>query len=125
MVRKFLLILIACCFGVGWITANASADSELRNKVGECNSIVAHGAGLVGKVNQGVGDEEENCTEAFANLVEFALAGCLPPPDGVVPFGSLYIQKIFLTAPDTPALQNLCSAAVDICGIPLMICPEE
>ena len=125
MARNSLLVLIACCFGLAWFAPDANAQPGLGGQVGTCNSIVAHGAGVIAHINQGIGDEMENCLQAIGGLVEFAQEGCLPPPDGVVPFGSLYIQKIALIAPDTPALQNFCSAVVDTCGVPLLICADE
>lgn len=126
--RRFFLVPLACCFGLTWLAASAGAqvDGPENRMIGICNSIVAKGAGVVAQINQGVGDVGENCTEVAVNLLRFVDEGCLPPEEGgVVPFGSLFIQKISLIAPDTPALQNVCSAVVDTCGIPLLICANE
>jgi hypothetical protein len=128
MARNAFLVLVACWFGLAWLAASASAqfEGQEHRKIGVCNSIVAKGAGLVGQINQGIGDVGENCFDVLVGLLEFVDEGCLPPEEGgVVPFGSLYIQKISLIAPDTPALQNVCSAVVETCGIPLLICNDE
>ena len=107
MKRKILVLTIAVLLGVGWISTNANAQAE----VGLCNSIVAEGAGPSGQINQGI-NVLENCNEILVILGEFMAEGC-----DLLPEGSLFVQKI-----RAAALENVCSAVQDTCGIPLDIC---
>ncbi len=107
VVKAILVTLIACCFGLAGIASIANAQSE----VGLCNSIVAQGAGPTGAINQGI-NVLENCNEILVVMVEFMAEGC-----DLLPEGSLFIEKI-----RAGALEVVCSAVQDTCGIPLDIC---
>ena len=107
MVKAILVTLIVCCFGFAGIASIANAQQE----VGLCNAIVAQGAGPSGQINQGI-NVPENCNEILVVLGEFMAEGC-----DLLPEGSLFVQKI-----RAQALENVCNAVQDICGIPLDIC---
>ncbi len=107
MVKAILVTLIVCCFGFAGIASIANAQQE----VGLCNSIVAQGAGPAGQINQGI-NVLENCNEILVILGEFMAEGC-----DLLPEGSLFIERI-----RAAALENVCSAVQDTCGIPLDIC---
>ena len=107
MREKILVLTIVVLLGVGSISSNANAQQE----VGLCNAIVAQGAGPTGQINQGI-NVPENCNEILTFLGEFIAEGCME-----LPVGSLFIQKI-----RAQALENVCIAVEDICGIPLDIC---
>ncbi len=107
MVKAILVTLIACCFGL----AGTASIANAQNEVGLCNAITAQATPLVGKINQGM-DHGENCAEFIEILFEFFAEGC-----DLLPEGSLFVQKI-----RAAALENVCSAVHDTCGIPLDIC---
>ena len=104
---KILVLTSAVFLAVALISSNANAQRE----VGLCNSIVAQGAGPSGQINQGI-NVLENCNEILVILGEFMAEGC-----DLLPEGSLFVQKI-----RAAALENVCSAVQDTCGIPLDIC---
>ncbi len=107
MVKAILVTLIVCCFGFAGIASIANAQQE----VGLCNAIVAQGAGPSGQINQGI-NVLENCNEILVILGEFMAEGC-----DLLPEGSLFIERI-----RAAALENVCSAVQDTCGIPMDIC---
>ena len=104
---KILVLTIVVLLGVGWISSNANAQRD----VGLCNAIVAQGAGPTGQINQGI-NVPENCNEILVILGEFMSEGC-----DLLPDGSLFIEKI-----RAQALENVCNAVQDTCGIPLDMC---
>ncbi len=103
---KILALAISLLLSVGWIASEATAQD-----IGLCNSIAAGFFGPVGQINQGI-NVAENCDNVLAVLGEFVAAGCMELPEG-----SLFQQKL-----RGQALENVCSAIVDTCGIPLDIC---
>ncbi len=107
MVKAILVTLIACCIGLAGIASIANAQTD----VGLCNSIVAQGGGPVGQINQGI-NVLDNCNELLVILGEFMAEGC-----DLLPEGSLFIQKL-----RGRALDRVCNAVQDICGIPLDVC---
>ena len=103
---KILAIAIGFLLSVGWIASEATAG-----EIGLCNSIAAGAAGSIGQINQGI-DVAENCGNVLAVLGDFTVAGCTELPEG-----SLFVENF-----RAQALENVCSAVVDTCGIPLDIC---
>ena len=106
MKSKILALAIGFLLSAGWIASEATAQ-----EVGLCNSIAAGAAASVGQINQGI-NVAENCDNVLAVLGEFMAAGCTELPEG-----SLFTDKI-----RAQALENVCSAVEDTCGIPLDIC---
>ncbi len=98
-------------FAVTVMVAGSSLIANAQRQVGLCNSIVAQGAGPTGQINQGI-NVLENCNEILVILGEFMSEGC-----DLLPDGSLFVQKIRAVA-----LENVCSAVQDTCGIPLDMC---
>ncbi len=106
MKYKIIALSIGFVMSTGWIASDATAG-----EIGLCNSIAAGAAGSIGQINQGL-NVAENCDNVLAVLGEFVAAGCMELPEG-----SLFPEKI-----RGQALENVCSAVQDTCGIPLMIC---
>ncbi len=104
---KRLVVLVAVIVMV----AGSSLIANAQRQVGLCNSIVAQGAGPTGQINQGI-NVLENCNEILVILGEFMAEGC-----DLLPEGSLFIDRL-----RAAALENVCSAVQDTCGIPLDIC---
>ncbi len=104
---KRLVVLVAVIVMV----AGSSLIANAQRQVGLCNSIVAQGAGPTGQINQGI-NVLENCDEILVILGEFMAEGC-----DLLPEGSLFIDRL-----RAAALENVCSAVQDTCGIPLDMC---
>ncbi len=105
--KRLLLVLVA----VAVMVAGSSLTANAQRQVGLCNSIVAQGAGPTGQINQGI-NVLDNCNEILVILGEFMAEGC-----DLLPEGSLFIERI-----RAAALENVCSAVQDTCGIPLDMC---
>ncbi len=110
MREKILVLTIVVLLGVGWISSNANAQGQ----VGLCNKIFSMSWGPTGQVNMGI-NVLENCNELLVILGMFQAGDC-----DLLPEGSLAIEKL---PPTSAAIQNVCNAWQDTCGIPLDICP--